>query len=150
MSPELKWMSYLVNRMSDLVNRISSRLIGLTELIKRMTKSVNRISSGLKRMTPEVIRMSSGVKWMSREVIRMSGEVKSRGVTGKDLCSGVGRNTPAGIPASRTVNGQAVVSSAGLARRVRLNSCFISRTSTSTPALGEATLAKAYTSSACW
>ncbi len=101
-------------------------------------------------MSREVIWMSLEVKWMSPELIRMSVEVKSRGGTGKGLSGEVGRNTFVSIPASRPVIRQAVVSSVAAVRRVRLNSCFISRTSISTPALGVATLANAYTSSACW
>ena len=129
--------------MTFLVIPITSELIPMIFL-------VNRMSPELIRNTSEVNPTRSEVNRISPEVKRMTGEENCRewkqGQTG-----GAGnRNTRAGIPVSAAALDQMFASGVLFARLLRLNNWRISFTSSSTPALGEATLAKAYTSRACW
>lgn len=154
---------FLVNRISSGLIPITSELIRITYLVIRITSEliwmiflVNRMSPELIPITSELIRISSEVIQISREVIPISsdvilscGEVElNGGKQGGDSGAGY-RNTAMGAPVGTASCDQAVVSGLATGLRVRLNSCFISFTNSSTPALGEATLAKAYTSSAC-
>lgn len=109
----------------------------------------DRMIFSVNRMSPELIQISSKVIRISWEVKSRDGDGQYRGGARWGVMGAGCRNTSMGVPAGSADDDQSVVPGLGAGLRVRLNSCFISFTNSSTPALGEATLAKAYTSSAC-
>ncbi len=146
---ELIRITFLVIPITFLVIRITSELIRMIFLVNRMSPELIPITSEVNQISSEVIRMSC-------EVIRTSWEVKSgsragkcRGGKQKGMTGAGYRNALVGAPVGSADDDQSAFPGLAAGLRVRLNSCFISFTNSSTPALGEATLAKEYTSSAC-
>lgn len=118
-------------------------LILITSELIRMIFSVNR-------MSPELIQTTSEVNPISSEVNRITAEVKWRTVEvncrdcKREQAGGAGnRNTRVGVPVNDARLDQVFASGALGVRLLRLNSCRISFTSSSTPAFGLATLANA-------
>ena len=82
-------MIKLVNRITYLVNRISSGLIRLIKLVNRITYLVNRISSGLIRLIKSVNRFTYLVNPFPNLMKRISAEVKASLTVGIGACCGV-------------------------------------------------------------
>lgn len=145
-----------MNRISSGLILITSELIRMIFLLKRITSELIRMIFSVNRMSPELIRSTSEVNPISSEVNRITAEVKwmtievNCRVWKRERAGGTGnRNTRVGVPVGDARLDQVFASGALEVRLLRLNSCRISFTSSSTPAFGLATLAKAYTSRAC-